>query len=360
MAPSPKQRDEPLLTPVPVVGFRSVRGHREAIGLLRRAVAQDRVASVYLFSGPQGVGKERAALALAQAMNCSALSPGSPGADACGECLPCKRISSLRFADLMVLQRGYKEDKEADDKLRYGRIEEIPEGDLRQEIVVRQVEELIARMPYRPNEGGTRWIIVREAERMNTEVSNKLLKTLEEPPQGTHFVLLTHRPSALLATVRSRCQVLRFGLLDAAEVSATLAELGLDEALRARVEPLADGSVGRALSFVHGDELAKRRAFVAAMLASLRDRSARVGAFSECGEEAKSMDRADLAASLSLLLRHFRDEAVQHAPDPRVGVVNAARAEVVRDALNAVEGGAPLNAQLLVQSMLANLREARP
>lgn len=355
-----KSGAEPPVTPAPVKGFRSVRGHAEAVELLRRSIAQDRVASVYLFVGPQGVGKERVALALAQAMNCAAYDRELPDADACGECLACKRIASLRFADLIVLQRRYKGDTEADDRLRFGRVEDIPEADLRQEIVVDQIEELIARMPFRPNEGGTRWVIVREAERMNTTVANKLLKTLEEPPQGTHFVLLTHRPSALLATVRSRCQVLRFGLLDDGDVRGVLGELGLEASALDRVAALADGSVGKALSFIDGDEHGRRRAFVDAMLASLRGRHVLVGSFSERADEAKAMDRGDLTASLSLLLRHFRDEACQSAADPRAGVVNAARADVVREVLDVVEGGAPLNAGLLVQSMLVRLREVRP
>lgn len=337
-----------------------MRGHAEAIGLLRRAIAHDRVASVYLFNGPQGVGKERVALALAQAMNCAAIDRRAPSSDACGVCTACARLASGRHADLIVLQRPLKEPTEEDLKRwRSGRIEDIPESELRQEIVVDQIEELVARMPFRPNEGGTRWVIIREADRMNTTVSNKLLKTLEEPPADTHFVLLTHRPSALLATVRSRCQVLRFGLLDDADVRGVLGDLGLDAEAVGRVAPLADGSVGRALGFLDGEELTRRRAFVDALLASLRDRQPLVGTFTERGEEAKSMDRGDLVASLSLLLRHFRGEAVGSAGSPKLAAVHAARAEVVRETLESLDGGVALNPQLVVQSMLVRLREVR-
>lgn len=358
------------MTPQDVKGFRSVRGHAEAIALLRGAVRRDRVASVYLFVGPQGVGKERVALALAQAMNCAAVDRSAVDLDACGVCARCRRIAQMTFADLFVVQRGFKDDKddeEADRDEERGaeypittRIEDIPEKELRAEITVAQVGWVLKKMSVRPNEGGTRWVLIREAERLNSTVSNKLLKTLEEPPQGTHFVLLTHRPSALLPTVRSRCQVVRFGLLDDAEVGAVLGELQLDEATRERVRPLADGSVGRALRFVDGEQLTLRREFSQSMLAALRDRQALVGSFSERAEQAKGMEKEDLVAAMLLLQRHFRDEALRAAADPRAGAVNAARAEAVREAVEALEGPTALNVQLLVQALLVKLREVRP
>lgn len=337
-----------------------MRGHAEAIGLLRRAIAHDRVASAYLFNGPQGVGKERVAIALAQAMNCEAVDRSSPTLDACGACTSCKRLASGRHVDLMVIQRPLKEPREEDlQRWRTGRIEDIPESELRQEIVIDQIEELVARMPFRPNEGGTRWVIIREADRMNSHVANKLLKTLEEPPADTHFVLLTHRPSALLPTVRSRCQVLRFGLLDDGDVRAVLQASGLDAETVERVAPLADGSVGRALGFLDGEELLRRRAFVDDLLAALRERQSLVGTFTERGEQAKSMDRGDLVASLSLLLRHFRAEAVGNAANARMGAVHAARAEVVRETLESLDGAIAFNPQLVIQAMLVRLREVR-
>jgi DNA polymerase-3 subunit delta' len=360
------------MTPQDVKGFRSVRGHTEAISLLRNAIHRDRVASAYLFSGPQGVGKERVALALAQALNCAAVDRDDPALDACGACSHCRHIAALSFADVFIIQRGDKDEKEDDDddgasrrapaKARplSTRIEDIPEAELRAEITVGRVEWALEKMPFLPHEGGTRWVIIREADRLNVTVSNKLLKTLEEPPQRTHFVLLTHRPSALLTTVRSRCQVLRFGLLDEPDVAAVLTDLGLDHETRARVLPLADGSVGKALSFLDGDEHGRRKAYVGALLASLRDRQALIGSFNERADEAKTMDRRDLLVSLSLLHRHFRDEAVRAAADPRGGGVNAARAEVVRDAIETLSGPTAFNVQLLVQAMLVRLREVRP
>ncbi|MFO0607172.1 MAG: DNA polymerase III subunit delta' [Polyangiales bacterium] len=337
----------------PLAGFRSVRGHDAAIELLRRALAADRVASVYLFAGPQGVGKDRVAHALAQTLNCQARTPDG---DACGACPPCHKIDAGVHPDLLVLQRERRDplkDSEA-ERDRHKRREDIPESELRQNLTVEQVEEVLARMPFRPHEGGSRVVVVREAERLLPQAANKLLKTLEEPPRDTHFVLVTHRPSSLLSTIRSRCQIVRFGLLAQADVAAVLASLEVDAA----VAPLGDGSVGRALAFRDAEERARREALKDEVLASLR--AGQPGAIVAVGERFKDLDRRDADAVLTLLQRHFRGEAVQGAAEPRRAAVNAQRGDVVREAQELLDGAGNLNVQLTVEAMLVRLREVRP
>ncbi len=348
---------------LPLTGFRSIRGHAGPLELLRRAMDHDRVASAYLFTGPAGVGKDRVAHALAQVMNCTARSlPGTPR-DACGECTPCHRIAAGMHPDVIVLQRELKEPPKDTDpraaEIRATRREEIPESELRQVITIEQVRELIARMPFRPHEGGTRWVIVREAERFQPASANAFLKTLEEPPEATHFVLLTHNPSMLLTTIRSRCQVVRFGPLDTPDVAAVLRDLGTDASAADTAAPLADGSVGRALEFADAEALASRRAFVDRLLAALN--AGRGGGYVELGDEAKGLDKRDLEAVLSLFQRHFRQEAIARAgQNPRHAAVFATRADIVREAQESLESSTNLNVQFTVQSMLVRLREARP
>ncbi len=89
-------------------------------------------------------------------------------------------------------------------------------------IKVDQVREVVERTAYRPFEGRRRVVIVDEADAMLSEAQNALLKTLEEPPSASMFVLVTSRPDELLPTVRSRCQRLRFGRLTAGEIAAVL------------------------------------------------------------------------------------------------------------------------------------------
>ncbi len=343
----------------PVQGFRSVRGHDAAVALLRRAIEQNRVASAYLFAGPQGVGKDRVALALAQVMNCTARRADG---DACGECSHCRHIADGQFVDLMVLKREFRDSVSARDR----ESDDADEKKLRMEIVVDQIDAVVARMAFRPHEGGTRWVIVREADRLNQSAANKLLKTLEEPPANTHFVLLSHRPSALLPTIRSRCQTVNFGLLDEADVRAILAGLDLTPEHVAELLPLSEGSVGRALVYQDPKHLAARKKLLDEMLATLRTGGVAVGSFVELAtrykdppEKPDQFGRAALDETLALLYRHLRNEAVAAAKAPRQSVVNAQRAEIVRETMEMLDGPTSFNVGMQLQAMLVRLREVR-
>jgi len=102
---------------------------------------------------------------------------------------------------------------------------------------------------FRPYEGAARVFLVEDADKLNEASSNALLKTLEEPPPTSHLILMTSRPAALLPTIRSRCQAIRFSPLSIAETEAHLVRdsgmASVDARLLARV---ARGSIGRALS----------------------------------------------------------------------------------------------------------------
>ncbi|MBI5514747.1 MAG: DNA polymerase III subunit delta' [Deltaproteobacteria bacterium] len=340
-------------------GFRSVRGHAAAVALLRRAFAFDRLAGAYLFAGPLGVGKDRVAHCLAQLANCRARTTDQ---DACGQCPSCRKIALGQHPDVKVLQRDLKDPPRDPERLAEHarrRLEDVPEGELRPAITVDQVRELVAPMAFRPHEGGTRWVVVREAERLREEAANAFLKTLEEPPPATHFVLLTHSPSRLLTTIRSRCQVVRFGALDTEDVVAVLESLGHEGAAARSLAELADGSVGRALEYSDAEALKVRREWVGKLLGSLQ--AARPGAFVELADKARALDKRDLDAVLTLFQRHFRAEALaQAAGHPRASAVHAARADVVRGAQESLTFGPNLNVQMVLEDMLVRLREARP
>ncbi len=379
-----------------LTGFRSVRGHSAAVDLLRHAIAHDRVPSAYLFAGPDGVGKDRLAHALAQVLNCK--SP-LPDGDACGVCEACSKIARAVHPDVIVLQRDLKdppedakndtaEKRKKNDRERSRRLEDVLEADLKPNITVEQVRELQSRLPFRPHEGGTRWVIFREAEKLLPVAANTLLKTLEEPPRDTYFVLLTSKPSSLLPTIRSRCQSVRFGLLSNEDVAAVLRD-GVAESARASaagegpsevfdfdpsdIDTLTrygDGSVGRALEFRHKEQRLWRERVRDEILDALR--VGVPGAYVAVGEQLKRLkrdedksvvggsDRQELDAVLMLLLRYFRTEAVQlAATKPRHAAVHAARADIVRETQSLLDGSSNLNPQLFIEAMLTRLREVR-
>ena len=230
--------------------FSSVVGHRAVVELLTRAAARQALPPSLIFAGPDGVGKRLTALALAQALNCehpiTRAEAGPAGAveiDACGTCAACSRIARGVHADLLIIEPGDTGTIKTD-----------------------QVREAIDRAAYRPFEGRRRVVIVDQADALMPEAQNALLKTLEEPPPASVFVLVTARPDVLLPTVRSRCQRLRFGPLTAHEVATVLTrDHGFATADAQAAAAASDGSVGRALD-EGGEEAIEARDAAARLL----------------------------------------------------------------------------------------------
>ncbi len=161
--------------------FRTIAGHRPLLELLARATARGTLPPSLLFAGPSGVGKRLAAVALAQALNCDNPSTFADGIDGCGSCKPCTRIARGVHADVFILQPG-------------------DSGSIK----IEQIRDVVDRTGYRPFEGRRRVVIIDEADALGIPAQDAVLKTLEEPPPASVFVLVTDRPDVLLPTVRSR------------------------------------------------------------------------------------------------------------------------------------------------------------
>jgi DNA polymerase-3 subunit delta' len=146
--------------------------------------------------GPRGIGKLGFAKALAQALLCEA--PRQSGA-ACGACLACGWFGAGNHPDFRRVE------PETEDDAAPGEEREPQKRASRQITVdqVRQLEELVEKSTHR---GGAKVILIHPAEALNIHAANALLKSLEEPPAGTIFLLVAHRPAYLPATVRSRCR----------------------------------------------------------------------------------------------------------------------------------------------------------
>ena len=173
----------------------AIIGHHQILKQLYHAIASDRVAGAYLFVGVANVGKETVALNFAKSINCRTSDEG-----ACGTCLSCRKADDGNHPDLQIIR---------------------PSGAW---IKIDQIRELQKRIIYRPLEGVRKVYILAEAERMNLEAANCLLKTLEEPPADSVLILLTTNLDALLPTIRSRCQIIPFHSLVVSELAGHLIE----------------------------------------------------------------------------------------------------------------------------------------
>lgn len=260
-----------------MTAFEEIVGQERAVARLRRALRDRRVPHAYLFTGARGVGKSECARAMAQAQECRRLDD-----DGCGSCDGCLKVRSDRHPDVLTLA--------------------VPEG--RKRILIKQVRELQHGMAYRPFEGRCRVVLVPDAEIMTEEAANALLKTLEEPPEETHFILTSSQPKSLLDTIRSRCQELRFAPLPRAALTQRLREdeeLGPEDA---RVlASLAEGSPGRAAELLEGGVL-EERAVLVRRIASLSP--ARPVELLELSE-AWYRERDRVPDRLDLLISWYRD-----------------------------------------------------
>jgi DNA polymerase III subunit delta' len=220
-----------------------VRGHDEVVERFRTALANNRLASTFLFVGPEGVGKRKFALALAQSFLCERnderqLSP-------CGECSACKQVLAGSHPDIDYVAKPADKNTIPIDLL-------IGDDDHRMR------EGLCYRVSLKPFSGKRKIAILDDADYLNDTMkasANALLKTLEEPPPRSVLILLGTSEQRQLPTIRSRCQVVRFQPLAAEEIGAILLveQLTSDRNAAQRAAAQAEGSVATARRLLDSD-----------------------------------------------------------------------------------------------------------
>ena len=337
------------------MSFDKVKHQRGAVRALRAAVASDRMPHAFLFSGPRGVGKGLAARELAKVLLCEApRDAGADGRDSCDACSPCERVERGTHPDVYWFRK------------------EPDRNDFRLALVTRRPRETPAWLTVTVNESvvlapmeGPRTVtVLDDAELMNEEAANALLKSLEEPARHAVLILLCADASRLPATILSRCQWVRFRPLPDAFVAERVRALlppedgAVSDAEVAYVSRFAGGSIERALSLV-GSGLWDLKRAVVPLLAEMEESAAldiaeRIAAWSR--ERAKTervtsesreetaLRREAARTALAAVTSALRDALVlatvgEEAP----ALVNADQPEAIR-ALAAWPGEALLRA----------------
>lgn len=234
--------------------FSEIFGQDRAIESIRRAYAQDRLPHGLIFAGPIGVGKATTARALGQLFLCEK----PRGAEPCGACPACTVFQAGNHPDWHVIT---KELIRVHDKTGKSKGIDLSIHVLR--------PELIEPAGRKANMGHGKVFVIEQAEMMNNQAQNSILKTLEEPAGRSLIILLTDQPLVLLPTIRSRCQMIRFGSLDPDRVRQEVARRGHPPADAADAASLSEGSLGLALKWIEDGVVARARELRSRMEAML-------------------------------------------------------------------------------------------
>jgi DNA polymerase-3 subunit delta' len=232
--------------------FDQLTGNERVKSLLRRMLEARRVPGAMLFTGEEGIGKKLFALEIARALNCRA----PQGIEGCGQCPACKRIAKF----------NYPQSVESDDWKAIIWTDHPDVGMVvapKRVLQVDQMRQIEREANYRPYEGKARVFLIEDADKLNEQSENALLKVLEEPPHTSHIVLLTSRPGMLLPTIHSRCQMIRFSPLSPQEIETHLLQNKISSAAEARIRArVARGSLGRAIESEFDEYLEMREAML--------------------------------------------------------------------------------------------------
>jgi DNA polymerase III subunit delta' len=302
------------------MSWSSVIGQEHTKLLLKRILESGQIAHAYLFHGQEGIGKDALAIEFAKALICTKNSD-----EACDDCANCKRMDSFQHPNIRLvfaLPVG-KNEKNGDDPIDVLADSQIAE--------VREQIQIKAKDPYhhieitKANfikinsirdikreaamshiESGKKIFIIFDADMMNAEASNSLLKTLEEPLPGTILILTTSVKNQLLPTILSRCQMVKCDPLSESEIESALSQRdGIEEKIAGLAAQLANGNYNHARRLVTQDVMDDRLGIIDFMRKVLgKHRSDLIDAIDEI---ASSRDRTDVERWLKLLQSWLRD-----------------------------------------------------
>ncbi len=318
------------------MGWNTIIGQSLQKRVLQKAVASDRLAHAYLFSGPEGTGKESVAFELAKVLNCEYRSAAKEGGS-CGSCRSCREIDAFMHQDIEyvfpvesvlfdTVDPSKTESKRISDaKERYHELIEqkklnpycTPAMDRAMGILTEQVITLQQKASFMPAGKGKKVFILSQPEKLLASAANKLLKLLEEPPAHVLFILVSSRPEKVLPTIRSRCQVLSFSRITSSDLDKWLRESHpeLQDDMRQFIINFSRGNLRVAVDLVNsmadGDTSAFEGLIIRDRAIEFLRRVLSPGKLAEAitmmEDLSKNLGKQELVALLGSLLLFFQD-----------------------------------------------------
>ena len=271
-----------------MAGFGDIVGHEQIISHLKNAISMGKVSHAYILNGPESSGKMMLAEAFARALQCE-----SPGSDGCGQCRSCHQAESRNHPDIIYVA--------------HEKPNTISVADIRE-----QINGTIAIKPYNST-SRYKIYIVDEAEKMNEQAQNALLKTIEEPPAYAVILLLTTNADAFLQTIRSRCVTLELRAVSDEKIHSMLMRRYHVVDYKADVcVAFAQGNVGKAILLAGSQEFNELKDQTVRLVRKLRDTEV-----SDLMQEVKNIEEFDqINDFFDLLLLWYRDVLLYKASGP--------------------------------------------
>ncbi|MBQ9394559.1 MAG: DNA polymerase III subunit delta' [Proteobacteria bacterium] len=207
--------------------FNDILGHESVKNGLIHAALTGHLHHALLFSGPSGVGKAMLARAFVQAMFCEKSDEQS--LSRCLTCHNCNRIKAKIHPDVIEIEETAATIK------------------------IEVIRDLQSRLVYAPYESARRFVLIHDIHKMQEAAANCFLKTLEEPPESTTFILMTNQIQRIIPTIISRCQSVRFAPFGMNDVADFLVSKGVSQTEATQIAVMSGGSLGYALELSSSD-----------------------------------------------------------------------------------------------------------
>lgn len=282
------------------MNFDSIIGQSVLAGSLKRAVKEDLVANAYIFCGSKGSGKSMTANIFAKALNCRSEGSEKP----CCSCTSCKKFDSGNHPNIDIIK---------------------PSG---ASIKIKQIREVIAQVSKKPFESGYKVLIIDDADKMTQEAQDAFLKTLEEPPANTVFILLAENQNSLLPTVISRCQVFFLKKVSKQQIEDYLmGKFSCDNDQINFAATYANGIIGIAIDMLNDQELQKLRKLHVNLASRLNS-----GSYIELTAAASELSAAkeDAVRLLDFMLSWHRDILITKQGCKEQLLVNSDNADIIK------------------------------
>lgn len=234
--------------------FDNIIGQEMAVSHLQNALRTGQISQAYIFSGEKGSGKMDLALAFASALQCTNRQEEDGLLEPCGECHSCIQMASLSHPDVIIVTNDSIGAETKTDT-----------------VGVKAARFIQGDVAIKPYEGPYKIYIIPDADKMNQQAQNALLKTLEEPPGYAVFLLLSSNTSSFLPTVMSRCVTLRLQPAPEEALLKALAAEGIEGNRAMIAARLSHGNPGRCFDLARSEELEEFRKSVAAFLKRMPD-----------------------------------------------------------------------------------------